>query len=194
MATKTRRGEATVTAALAASTLASVATLVQLVLVTTLAEPRVAVRLVLAAVAGGVILLAEAWWLTRRGAGSTAAVDQPGRPFALLPALVLAGVISLVLLLATWMEERYGPAGTTLATATGALADLHAAGVAVATLVREGKVSVEAAVVAIGAGLVTNTAGKLAVAAVGGGLRFAGGLALCFLLPALGVTAALMLG
>jgi uncharacterized membrane protein (DUF4010 family) len=193
MAARNRHGGASLSATLAATVLASVATLVQLVLVTTIAEPRVAARLVLAVVVGSVVLLGEAWWLSRRSARSTMAGEQPGRPFALLPALVLAGVISLVLLLATWMDERFGPAGTTAATATGALADLHAAGVAVATLVREGKVGVDAAIAAIGAGLVTNTVGKLVVATVGGGARFAGALALCFLPAAVAVAAALVL-
>jgi uncharacterized membrane protein (DUF4010 family) len=58
-----------------------------------------------------------------------------------------------------------------------------------ASLVSAGKVSVGTALVAIGAGLVTNTFSKLAVAAIAGGLRFAGVLALCFL-PAVVVVGA----
>jgi uncharacterized membrane protein (DUF4010 family) len=94
---------------------------------------------------------------------------------------VLAGVISAVLLLATWMTERFGPSAVSVATATGALADFHAAAVAVATLVDRGDLGLSAALVAIALGLATNTVGKLLVALAGGGPRFSGRLLLLFL-------------
>ena len=106
-----------------------------------------------------------------------------GRPFALVPALVLAGIISLVLPLAIWLQDRYGTAGSMAATAAGALADVHGASVAMASLSDAGRVSVATAVTAIAAGLATNTLGKVTVAATVGGVRFAGALMLC-LLPA----------
>ena len=96
MASRARRHEAPVRAALAGAVLASVATLVQLVLLTALVDVRVSLRLLPAAVAGGVVLLAEAWWLGRAVHGEEE--DTPaGRPFSLVAALVLAAIISAVL-------------------------------------------------------------------------------------------------
>jgi uncharacterized membrane protein (DUF4010 family) len=88
--------------ALAGALMASVATLVQLVLVTAIADVRVAKLLAPAAIAGSLVLAAEALWLARRRSkpppetqaaeGDTAegeAASRMGRPFALTPAVVL---------------------------------------------------------------------------------------------------------
>jgi uncharacterized membrane protein (DUF4010 family) len=184
MAARARRGEATRSDALAGALLASLATLVQLVVVTTIAEPRVAARLLPVMALGATVLVAEVGWLVGRGRrgdpGSTAAPGSDdrstGRPFALGPALILAGIISAVLPLAIWLEHRYGAAGSVTATAAGALGDVHGASVAVATLAHSGRISVDTAVLAVFAGLATNTVGKLAVALAAGGWRFALGL------------------
>lgn len=173
MGAKLRRGEAPLRGALAGAVLASLATLVQLVLITMLAEPRVAATLLPAMVAGGTLLAAEGWWLGRGLSAVDPQLERSGRPFALVPALVLAGIISLVLPVAIWLQHRYGDGGAVAATAAGALADVHGASVAMATLVHHGDVALGTAVVAIGAGLATNTAGKLVVATVAGGIRFA---------------------
>ncbi|MEO5665449.1 MAG: DUF4010 domain-containing protein [Nocardioides sp.] len=183
MGAKLRRGEAPLRGALAGAVLASLATLVQLVLITTVAEPRVAAALLPAMAAGSTVLAAEAWWLGHGQSAVDPELVRSSRPFALLPALVLAGIISLVLPLAIWLQHRYGDAGAVAATAAGALADVHGASVAMATLVHQGDVVIGTALAAIGAGLATNTAGKLAVAALAGGVRFAALLG-ALLLPA----------
>ena len=181
MAAKFRRSEAPLRGALAGAVLASVGTLLQLALVISFVEPRVTVRLVPAVVLGSLVMVVEAWWLGRTPSMSDEPIEPAGRPFALVPALVLAGIISLVLPLAIWLEQRYGAVGSMAATAAGALADVHGASVAMASLVSAGTVSVGTAIVAIGAGLLTNTFSKVVVAAAAGGLRFAGALTLCFL-------------
>lgn len=201
MAARARRGEATRSDALAGALLASLATLVQLVVVTAIAEQRVTARLIPAVVLGSAVLVAEAWWLVHRGrrddsggpTGRRSDEGPTGRPFALTPALILAGIISAVLPLAIWLEQRYGAAGSVAATAAGALGDVHGASVAAATLAHAGRVSVDTAVVAVFAGLATNTLGKLVVALAGGGWRFAVGL-LGWLVPvAVTVTLAALL-
>lgn len=196
MAARARRGEASVRLALSGAILASVATLVQLAIVTALVDPRVTKQLLPAVVPGVVVLAAEAWWLgnpARADADNRPGGQEPeGRPFALTPALLLAGIISAVLPFAIWLEQRFGTAGAVAATATGALADLHGASAAVATLAREATVPVATAVAAIGAGLVTNTLGKLVVAAAAGGFRFALALMAC-LLPTAGLVALALL-
>ena len=182
MAARARRHEVPVRAALAGTLLASVATLVQLALVTALVDPTVTVRLLPAVVAGSLVLALEAWWLGRSVHGEDDSTPT-GRPFAIGPALLLAAIISAVLPLALWLQDRYGAAGATAASATAALADVHGASVAMATLVHSGDLPLATAVVAIGAGLATNTLGKVLVGAAGGGARFAGAL-LLLLLPA----------
>ena len=189
MAAKFRRADAPLRGALAGAVLASVGTLLQLALVVSFVELRVSAQLLPAVVLGSVVMIVEAWWLGRTPSVSDEPIAPAGRPFALVPALVLAGIISLVLPLALWLEQRYGAVGSMAATAAGALADVHGASVAMASLVAARKVSVGTAVVAIGAGLVTNTFAKVAVAAMAGGVRFAGALALCFL-PAIVVVGA----
>lgn len=185
MAARARRQEVTVRAALAGTLLASVATLVQLALVTALVDPRVTVALLPAVVAGSVVLAGEAWWLGRSVHGTDDSAPA-GRPFALGPALLLAAIISAVLPIALWLQDRYGAAGAVVASATAALADVHGASVAMTTLVHTGDLDVATAVVAIGASLAANTLGKVVVGAAGGGVRFAGAL-LLWLLPAIAV-------
>lgn len=188
MAGRARRAEVSRRAALAGAVMASVATLVQITLLTSLVDRAVAVRLGPAMAAGVAVLLAEAWWLGRNDAAEVVEEQPPGQPFALLPALVLAAVISLVVVLATWMQDRYGAAGATAVAATGGLADAHATAVALAGLAHDHQLTVTAAVLAIALGLATNTGSKVVAAAVVGG----GGFALRILL--LHVPVALVVG
>lgn len=188
MGLRVRREEAPRTAALGGALMASVATLVQIGLLTTIADADVALRLYPALAAGVAVLVVEALLLGRR-TPATVSGAAIGRPFALLPALVIAGVISGVLLLATWLDHRYGASGATLAAAIGSLADTHASAVAVSTLAHQGELAVTTAVAAVGIGLATNTLSKMTAALAGGGARFAG-LTLLWHLPAVAVVAA----
>lgn len=194
MATRYRRDEASLRGALTGAVLASLATLVQLIVITTVAEPTVAERLFPGVAIGTFVLAVEAWWLGRKEPTADAPLEPTGRPFALMPALVLAAIISLVLPLAIWLEDRYGTAGSVAATAAGALADVHGASVAMATLVHQGGVALDTAVAAIGAGLATNTIGKLVVAGIAGGARFSALLGVLLLPVALAVAIAFYAG
>ena len=210
MAARARQGAATRSAALAGAALASVGTLVQLGAVTAVVEPRVTWRLLPALAAGTVVLVLETWLLARRrspvprpepddaeptGERDDDGVEEPAsaaHPFALGPALALAAIISLVLPLALWLEQRYGAQGSVAAAAAGALADVHGASVAVATLAAEHRVSVDTAVTAVAAGLATNTFSKVAASVAGGGLRFTAAL-LAVLVPGIGVAVLIVL-
>jgi uncharacterized membrane protein (DUF4010 family) len=193
MGARVRNDGVPLRAGLAGALLASVATLVQLAVLTSIVDVRVTVRLLPACVAGGLVLGLEAWWLGRRSANPDADTSSAGRPFALVPALVLAGIISAVLPVALWMQDRYGANGAVAASATAALADVHGASVAMATLVHSGDIGLATAVTPIGAGLATNTIGKLVAGTVGGGFRFAGALLVCLLPVAVVVGTALVL-
>lgn len=196
MGSKVRHEMATVRSGLAAAVLASISTLVQLALFTAVISPDVTRGLALSLVLGGGVLLAEAGWLARTPRVAAPGVEEStpsdGRPFALLPALILAGVITLVLPLAAWLEDWYGAAGSMVATAAGSLADVHGASVAMATLVSAGQVSTGIAVAAIAVGLATNTISKIVVAAVAGGMRFAAWFALLMVPVAVAVAAPLI--
>lgn len=178
------------TAALAGGLMASVATMISLVILTTIAYPPVGIRLYAPAAAAAVTLGLSAWFLSRRS--PTASNEVPlGQPFALVPALVIAAVIAGVLLLATWLNDRYGASGATLATVVGSLADAHASAIAVSSLARADEVSVNLAVVAIAWGLLVNTGSKT-VAAIAGGRRFSLEI-LLWHLPAIAAFAATLL-
>jgi uncharacterized membrane protein (DUF4010 family) len=177
-------------AAIAGGLMASVATMIEIAVLTTIAHPPVGLRLYAPTAAAAVVLALSAWFLSR----SARPVEDEaglGRPFALLPALIIAAVIAGVLLLATWLNDVYGAAGATLATAVGSLADTHAAAIAVSSLARSGDVSVHAAVVATALGLLVNTGSKT-VAALTGGRRFCLGI-LLWHLPAIGAFAIALL-
>lgn len=191
---KVKDGTAPFRAGVAGALMASASTLVQLGAVTMVVDDRVTRRLIASIIAGTSVLTVEAWLLSlRQLADNTRGRTSVGRPFALTPALILAGVISAVLLLATWMSHRYGASGTTVATGVGAVADVHAAAVAVASLAHAGNVSVHVATQAILVGVLANTAGKLVAALVGGGARFAGAVLLGFAPAAAAITVAVVL-
>lgn len=67
----------------------------------------------------GLVMLVAALWLARTPSSAApepvAAAEAQGRPFALVPALLLAGVITLVLPLAAWLEDVYGTVGSMVA-------------------------------------------------------------------------------
>jgi len=173
-------------AAIAGGLMASVATMIEIAVLTTIAHPPVGLLLYAPTAAAAVVLTLCAWFLSRR---AEAAKDDAslGRPFALVPALIIAAVISGVLLLAKWLNDVYGASGATLATAVGSLADSHAAAVAVTSLAGSGDVSVRVAVVATSLGVLVNMGSKTVAALTGGG-RFSLGIVLWHL-PAIGAYA-----
>jgi len=177
-------------AAIAGGLMASVATVIEIAVLTTIAHPPVGVLLYAPTAAAGVVLALSAWFLNRR---AEVAKDEAslGRPFALVPALIIAAVIAGVLLLARWLNDLYGASGATLATAVGSLADTHAAAIAVTSLARSGDVTVPLAVVAVSLGMLVNTGSKT-VAALTGGRRFSLAI-LLWHLPAIGAFAAALL-
>lgn len=190
---KARHHHVSLRAALAGALMASVATLIELALLTTFVEPRLA-RLLLPGLAAGLAaLLAESWWLGRTPrAPDEPDPETPGRPFALAPALLLAAVISLVVVAGAWMQGRYGAAGADAVAATGGLADAHGTGVALAGLSRMHQLTPAAAAHAIALALATNTLSKVVAAAVAGGGRYAGRTFLLHLMPAAAVVAGLI--
>lgn len=111
----------------------------------------------------------------RRAAGRTTVRGEPvtlGRPFRLLPAVVLAGMLTLALLVGRWWSAVLGPKGVVLAAGGTGLADAHAGAIASASLFRQGQVGLAAALLAVAASLAANTVTKCVLAFAAGGREF----------------------
>ena len=96
-----------------------------------------------------------------------------GRAFDLKLPLILALVVSVTLVLAEVLNQRFGSSGLALATALTGFADAHAAAITAATLVAAGRLDADAAVVPILVALTTNSVTKAALAAGIGGWAYA---------------------
>ena len=238
--------------ALAGALLASVATLVQLVLVTAVADRRVAGLLLPAAAMGAVVLIAEAGWLLLRpnhhdpdsdeeagnggegGAASTEELSDEGasdesragrepaagvvwteessearasdegrrrqngrglrasegehkgygrRPFELMPALLLAAILTTMLVVAAFALDVLGTGGSVVAISIAGLADAHAGALTAASLAGQGTLPPATATLAAMAAVGVNTVVKLVLAYVAGGRRVCAALAAYFALP-----------
>ncbi|SDH59518.1 Uncharacterized membrane protein, DUF4010 family [Lentzea fradiae] len=159
-------------AALPGTVAVNLATLVQIVAVTAVASPPVALRLLPAIGAGAVALLVEVAWLVWRSERADTDEAAVNRPMSVKAALSLAAVLVLFLVVTRAAAEWLGGGGVVAAGALGGLADAHAAAIAAASLAPQ-FISVQTAVLACGAGLATNTLVKLVLAGVAGGPRFA---------------------
>ncbi|MCV7348325.1 MgtC/SapB family protein [Mycolicibacterium rhodesiae] len=173
------RTDAGVRAPLAGALLASGATFAQLLLVIGLVDIDVLRRLWLPVAAGAVVLIAVALMVYRSAAqdrspdpAEDAASTPATRPFALRPALILAAVLTVALLVGRWGAEVLGPQGAVLAAFAAGLADAHAGSVAAASLAAKGDISVDTALIAIAAALGSNLLVKVVLAFTAGGRRF----------------------
>jgi uncharacterized membrane protein (DUF4010 family) len=178
---RTSRTIPTMRAPLAGAILASLATLVQLLLVIGLVDVEVLRRLWLP-VAGAAVVLIGVAVLVYRGVpksrqenpqhGEDAEPKPTSRPFALRPALVLAAVLTVALLVGRWGADVLGSQGAVLAAFAAGLADAHAGSVAAASLAAKGAITVDTALVSVAAALGSNLIVKIVLAFTAGGRRF----------------------
>ena len=181
-------------APLAGALLASVATFVQLLLVIGVVDADVLRKLWPAAAAGAISLTAVAFIVYRGTPPSDpekAETVSTTRPFALKPALLLTGVLTLALLVGKWGADVLGPQGAVLASFAAGLADAHAGSLAAATLAAQGTITVDTALVAIAAALGSNLIVKCILAGAAGGRRFALGFMAGMVIPTLVFAAAI---
>lgn len=179
-------------APLAGALLASLATFLQLLVVIGLVDAEVLRRLWPPVVAGAVVLVAIAAGVyrsaTRTPQDNTAAeeveAEPASRPFALRPAIVLAAVLTVALLVGRWGAEVLGPNGAVLAAFAAGLADAHAGSVAAASLAAKGDITVGTALVAVGAALGSNLLVKIVLAFTAGGRHFGFGFIAGMAIPA----------
>ena len=178
-------------AAVAGAKIASVATYVQLGIIITVVSPAVALRLAVPLALGAIVLSAAAVLTYRHpphgfspedtfhdessGTDPSSIEHIPaigGRAFALVPALVLATVLTAALLAGRWGAAVLGPKGAVFASGAAGLADAHAGALSAATQFSRGVLGIGAALAAIGVALVANSIVKCSVAFVAGGGRF----------------------
>jgi uncharacterized membrane protein (DUF4010 family) len=109
------------------------------------------------------------------------------RPFALIPALILAGILTVFVVLAAAAEHALGSGGAVLAVAAAGLADAHAGALTAAGLASQGTLAPPTAVLAAMAAVGVNTVVKLVLAHVAGGRRASTTLAALFAAPIVAV-------
>lgn len=94
------------------------------------------------------------------------------RAFQLLPAVLIAGVLTSVLLAVRWASDHLGSSAAVATAGIAGLADTHGAAAAVATLTGNGKLGLGVGAAAVAAALAANTGTKCVLAFVAGGRSF----------------------
>lgn len=175
MGTRVQQQPAQMTAAVAGAVLSTVATIIQMAVVVATVQPALLDALLWPLVFGGAAACVYSIPFIPRGspARNEPPDEDAGRAFDLKTALIFAAVVSAVLLLSAGLSTWLGARGTLLAAALTGLVDTHATAASVASLVVANKLSVDAALWPILAGLTTNTLMKALVAFSAGGLRYA---------------------
>ncbi len=106
---------------------------------------------------------------TPAGQAASKAAGHPARPFAIGPALLLAGVLTVALLVGRWGADVFGSTGAIAVSALVGLADTHAGALAAAQLATAGQIPATTAVWAIAAALASNMVVKIVLAIAAGG-------------------------
>lgn len=184
MGTVARKDDTKVDPAIAGSLAASAATLVQLSLVVGVVNSELLWRLAVGIGLGLVTFVAEIGWWLRQGVGTDAdAQEKPGRAFAIRPALILGGLLTLILLLTRWGSDQLGSSGALIVGGIAGFADVHAAIVSLASLAKDVKIDVHTALLASALALLANTIVKSVVAYTAGGTRFGNRVTLLLIVP-----------
>ena len=110
-------------------------------------------------------------WALRQERGKVEQIQ--GSAFSLRTALIFAAILAGVLVLAAALQNWFGEAGVIFAAGAAGFADTHAPAISVASLVADGKLAPQAAVIPILAAFSTNTITKMVFAFTTGGSRFA---------------------
>ncbi len=194
MGARARESEAVRAGAVAGATASTVSTFVQLAVVVTLADPAVASRVAWPLACGGVTAAACSGfraWHAARGGGPPAV---RGRAFRVLPAVLFAGLVGAVGVLATFAESRLGQAAVPVTAAIAGLADAHASAASAASLHAAGRITESVAVLGVLLALTANTLTKAVLAFTSGDRRFAWQVTQGLLLVLAGTWAPLLAG
>jgi uncharacterized membrane protein (DUF4010 family) len=176
------RTPANFSAAVAGAQVSSVATFVQLEVMTMIVNTRVATRLLVPVVIGSLSLLSVAVMNFRRdrrdvdpSKSSSSSLQQSSsgqRVSTLLPAALLAMILTGALLLARWGSAVLGAKGAVIAVGITGLADAHGGALSAVTLFSKGALGLDTTLFSIAAALFANSVVKSIVAFGSGGRRF----------------------
>lgn len=158
----------------AAALLANLASLLLFVAVVAAVSPHLLQATLwgfVAAVLGIVAVIAVLMLKTRMGTSGVHAPEK-ANAFQLTHALLIAGLIASVSLLAAWLEQVFGNTGALAAAVIVALAEVHAAAAGVAQLAANGSMAVDVARWGILAVLAASCVSKAAIAFACGGWRY----------------------
>lgn len=158
----------------AAALLANLASLLLFVAVVAAVSPHLLQATLwgfVAAVLGIVAVIAVLMLKTRMGTSGVHAPEK-ANAFQLTHALLIAGLIASVSLLAAWLEQVFGNTGALVAAVIVALAEVHAAAAGVAQLAANGSMAVDVARWGILAVLAASCVSKAAIAFACGGWRY----------------------
>jgi uncharacterized membrane protein (DUF4010 family) len=163
------------TAAAVAATLSSVATVLQMSLVLALVAPALLANLAPGLLAMGAAALgsgALGLQRLRREPVQDGATGPDGRAFQPRQALAFSATVTTLLLLAAWLERRYGATGALTGVALGGFADTHSAAASAAALQANGAIGTAEAALGVRLAMTANTVSKLVVAWASGGARY----------------------
>ncbi len=137
LAARMRDAEAAPALLAAASAVANVVMVLRVLVLTALLARFALPMLALVAAPAALVSLAAAGWFLWRGDATPTAEAQAfalRNPFALGPALLLAGLVMVMTLAARWVLERYGDAGLAMVLAISGSVDVDSAIITMGTL------------------------------------------------------------
>ncbi len=159
-------------ACVCAALLSTVATSMQLGLITLVLAPALMALLwpsLACAFASALLLALTAY---RRGAAIVVAPDTDGRAFSLLLSLGMALLLSVMMALVAWLQSTWGPTATYAAATLGGLADVHGASAAVLALAANDPSLTPMVLPAVLLAFFSNTLSKIITAFAAGGVRY----------------------
>lgn len=159
LAARLRKGEAAEGALAAGIALASAVMFLRVLILAAFIAPFALPALALVVGPAAVVSVAGAAWLMRRAPGTTSAAHEPAalrNPFDLAPALLLAGLVMALSLLARWVLDRYGDTGLATVLALSGMLDVDSAIITLGAL-PQGSLDGPAAGLALAAPVMMNT-------------------------------------
>jgi uncharacterized membrane protein (DUF4010 family) len=175
MGAQARATSALARAAATAATLSSLATVLQMSMVLSLVNSDLLAQLAPGLAGMGLVAVGWAWAgmrAVRRDPACEATPAQAGRAFQPAYALAFSATITAVLLMAAFLERRYGAVGALFGITIGGFADTHSAGASAAALQAKGALSMHSAQLGVMLAMTANTVSKLLVAQTTGGWGF----------------------
>lgn len=167
MAARAKQNPSLVGGAVAGAALSSLATVLQLVVLLAAVHPPLLSALALPLIFAGVsIVLYGLVFALKSFQDHQTETTRITKTFSVKTAFVLAGVIVVVLIVSSALNERFGQAGLVFAVGVAGLADVHAPTIAVATQTAAGKLALESAVMPILVAFSANTLVKSIAAGI----------------------------